>query len=103
MECVVCIFKFSNSQIDTFLVMEHKNINVKLKVWRQKNSNDKGSFENYDAKNISTEMSFLEMFDVLNEELIGDGKDPIAFDHDWQLHKEELNYEVVKPSQRSYK
>lgn len=62
--------------------MEHKNINVKLKVWRQRNSNDKGSFETYDANNISQEMSFLEMFDVLNEELIKDGKDPIAFDHD---------------------
>ncbi len=62
--------------------MEHKNINVKLKVWRQRNSNDKGGFENYNAKNISQEMSFLEMFDVLNEELIGEGKDPIAFDHD---------------------
>lgn len=62
--------------------MEHKNINVKLKVWRQRNSNDKGSFETYDANNISTEMSFLEMFDVLNEELIREGKDPIAFDHD---------------------
>jgi succinate dehydrogenase / fumarate reductase, iron-sulfur subunit len=62
--------------------MEHKNINLKLKVWRQRNSNDKGSFETYDAKNISQEMSFLEMFDVLNEELIKEGKDPIAFDHD---------------------
>jgi succinate dehydrogenase / fumarate reductase iron-sulfur subunit len=62
--------------------MEHKNINVKLKVWRQKNSKEKGSFETYDANNISQEMSFLEMFDVLNEELIKDGKDPIAFDHD---------------------
>ncbi|MBX9784908.1 MAG: succinate dehydrogenase/fumarate reductase iron-sulfur subunit [Chitinophagaceae bacterium] len=62
--------------------MEHKNINVKLKVWRQRNSNDKGSFQTYDAKNISQEMSFLEMFDVLNEELIKEGKDPIAFDHD---------------------
>lgn len=62
--------------------MEHKNINVKLKVWRQRNSNDKGNFETYDANNISQEMSFLEMFDVLNEELIKDGKDPIAFDHD---------------------
>lgn len=62
--------------------MEHKNINLKLKVWRQKNSQDKGSFETYDANNISTEMSFLEMFDVLNEELIKEGKDPIAFDHD---------------------
>jgi succinate dehydrogenase / fumarate reductase, iron-sulfur subunit len=62
--------------------MEHKNINLKLKVWRQRNSNDKGSFETYDANNISQEMSFLEMFDVLNEELIKEGKDPIAFDHD---------------------
>ncbi|MFY7879117.1 MAG: succinate dehydrogenase/fumarate reductase iron-sulfur subunit [Lacibacter sp.] len=62
--------------------MEHKNINLKLKVWRQKNSNDNGTFETYDAKNISTEMSFLEMFDVLNEDLIKEGKDPIAFDHD---------------------
>ncbi len=62
--------------------MEHKNINLKLKVWRQKNSQEKGTFEMYDATNISQEMSFLEMFDVLNEELIKDGKDPIAFDHD---------------------
>lgn len=62
--------------------MEHKNINVKLKVWRQKNSKEKGSFETYDANNISQEMSLLEMFDVLNEELIKEGKDPIAFDHD---------------------
>jgi succinate dehydrogenase / fumarate reductase iron-sulfur subunit len=62
--------------------MEHKNINVKLKVWRQKNSSQKGKFETYNANNISQEMSFLEMFDVLNEELIKEGKDPIAFDHD---------------------
>jgi succinate dehydrogenase / fumarate reductase iron-sulfur subunit len=62
--------------------MEHKNINLKLKVWRQKNSKDNGTFETYDANNISTEMSFLEMFDVLNEDLIKEGKDPIAFDHD---------------------
>ncbi|MFN4284556.1 MAG: succinate dehydrogenase/fumarate reductase iron-sulfur subunit [Lacibacter sp.] len=62
--------------------MEHKTINLTLKVWRQKNSADKGHFETYNVKNISTEMSFLEMFDVLNEELIAEGKDPIAFDHD---------------------
>jgi succinate dehydrogenase / fumarate reductase, iron-sulfur subunit len=62
--------------------MEHKNINIKLKVWRQKNSKEKGSFETYNANNISQEMSFLEMFDVLNEDLIKEGKDPIAFDHD---------------------
>jgi succinate dehydrogenase / fumarate reductase iron-sulfur subunit len=64
------------------MTMEHKTINLTLKVWRQKNKNDKGGFETYQADNISTEMSFLEMFDVLNERLITEGKDPIAFDHD---------------------
>lgn len=62
--------------------MEHYSMNLTLKVWRQKNSQSKGSFETYPVKNISSEMSFLEMIDVLNEELISDGKDPIAFDHD---------------------
>jgi len=62
--------------------MEHKDINLNLRIWRQKNAQDKGQFENYSAENISTEMSFLEMFDVLNERLINEGKDPIAFDHD---------------------
>lgn len=62
--------------------MEHTTINITLKVWRQKNSQSTGSFETYPVKNISTEMSFLEMIDVLNEQLIRDGKDPIAFDHD---------------------
>ncbi len=62
--------------------MEHKTINLKLKVWRQANSDAKGEFVTYDANNISTEMSFLEMFDVLNEKLINEGQDPIAFDHD---------------------
>jgi succinate dehydrogenase / fumarate reductase iron-sulfur subunit len=62
--------------------MEHYNMNLTLKVWRQKNTNSKGYFESYPVKNISSEMSFLEMIDVLNEELIESGKDPIAFDHD---------------------
>jgi len=63
--------------------MEHTTINLTLKVWRQKNASDKGSFQTYNVKGISTEMSFLEMFDVLNEQLIAEGKDePIAFDHD---------------------
>lgn len=62
--------------------MEHYNMNLTLKVWRQKNKDDRGSFETYPVKDISSEMSFLEMFDVLNEQLIQDGKDPIAFDHD---------------------
>ena len=55
---------------------------ITLKVWKQKNSDAKGSFENFQVKNISSEMSFLEMFDVLNEQLIAEGKEPIAFDHD---------------------
>src|SRR5688572_7410777 len=62
--------------------MEHYLMNLTLKIWRQKNKDDKGSFQTYQVKNISSEMSFLEMFDVLNEELIREGKDPIAFDHD---------------------
>lgn len=57
-------------------------MNITLKVWRQKNNKDKGRFETYDVKDISSEMSFLEMFDVLNDRLIHEGKDPIAFDHD---------------------
>lgn len=62
--------------------MEHYNMNLTLKVWRQKNASDRGGFETYPVKNISSEMSFLEMIDVLNEELIREGTDPIAFDHD---------------------
>jgi succinate dehydrogenase / fumarate reductase, iron-sulfur subunit len=62
--------------------MEHYTMNLTLKVWRQKNLKDRGGFETYTVKDISSEMSFLEMFDVLNERLIEEGKDPIAFDHD---------------------
>ena len=62
--------------------MEHYTMNLTLKVWRQKSSSDKGRFETYQVSDISSEMSFLEMFDVLNERLITEGKEPIAFDHD---------------------
>ena len=62
--------------------MSEKHINVTLKVWRQRNSKDKGGFETYPMSGVSTDMSFLEMFDVLNEKLIIEGKDPVAFDHD---------------------
>lgn len=57
-------------------------MNLTLKVWRQKNGNDKGAFTTYQVSDISEDMSFLEMFDVLNERLINKGEDPIAFDHD---------------------
>lgn len=57
-------------------------MNLTLKIWRQKNAKDKGGFKTYQAKDISEDMSFLEMIDVLNEELITKGEEPVAFDHD---------------------
>jgi succinate dehydrogenase / fumarate reductase iron-sulfur subunit len=55
---------------------------LNLKIWRQSNSNSKGDFQDYQIDEISPDMSFLEMMDVLNEKLIKEGVDPIAFDHD---------------------
>jgi len=63
-------------------VKDERTIDLKLRVWRQKNRFAEGRFENYEAKGISTDMSFLEMLDVLNERLVEKGEDPIAFDHD---------------------
>lgn len=57
-------------------------LNLKLRIWRQKDSNNKGRFETYEMPSVSTHMSFLEMMDVLNARLIKDDKDPVAFDHD---------------------
>jgi succinate dehydrogenase / fumarate reductase, iron-sulfur subunit len=57
-------------------------MNLTLKIWRQKNANAQGSMETYQVSEISEHMSFLEMMDVLNERLITEGKDPVAFDHD---------------------
>jgi len=57
-------------------------MNLTLKVWRQKNKKAIGNFDTYTVNEISSEMSFLEMFDVLNEQLVQEDKDPIAFDHD---------------------
>ncbi len=57
-------------------------MNLTLYVWRQKDSKAKGKFEQYEAKDISPDMSFLEMLDVVNEGLIKQGADPIVFDHD---------------------
>ena len=57
-------------------------INLTLKIWRQENSQDKGCFEICQAADIDTDMSFLEMLDVVNERLTKEGKEPIAFDHD---------------------
>jgi len=58
------------------------DIDLKLKIWRQKKSDSPGTFETYTLEKISTEMSFLEMLDVLNEKLTKEGRDPVAFDHD---------------------
>jgi len=55
---------------------------ITLKVWRQKNTQTKGSFETYKLDHVEEDMSFLEMFDVLNEQLINEGKEPVVFDHD---------------------
>lgn len=57
-------------------------MNLTLKIWRQNGPNDKGRMETYPVSDISPDMSFLEMIDVLNDALIRDGKDPVAFDHD---------------------
>jgi succinate dehydrogenase / fumarate reductase iron-sulfur subunit len=57
-------------------------MNLVLNVWRQKGANAPGQFVRYEAKNVSDHMSFLEMLDVVNEELLAKGEDPIAFDHD---------------------
>lgn len=57
-------------------------MNVTLKIWRQKNANDKGRFETYEMKDFNTHMSFLELIDVLNERLEAEGKEPVHFDHD---------------------
>ncbi len=58
------------------------SMNLTLHVWRQRTADEKGAFVKYDVKNVSPDMSFLEMLDILNEQLAGLGEDPIAFDHD---------------------
>jgi succinate dehydrogenase / fumarate reductase iron-sulfur subunit len=62
--------------------MVEKLINLTLRVWRQKGPKSEGAFKEYEAKKISTDASFLEMLDAVNEEIINKGDDPIAFDHD---------------------
>ena len=59
-----------------------KSINIKVKVWRQAGPKVKVMFETYELNNISTDASFLEMIDILNEKLVQEHKEPIAFDHD---------------------
>ena len=62
--------------------MASKSINIKLKVWRQKSGQTQGKLEDYTLNNVSTDSSFLEMMDQLNEQLVNERKEPVAFDHD---------------------
>ncbi|MDY0090779.1 MAG: succinate dehydrogenase/fumarate reductase iron-sulfur subunit [Flavobacteriaceae bacterium] len=62
--------------------MASKFINITLKIWRQKDAKVKGSIETYKLDNVSTDSSFLEMLDQLNEQLVNERKEPVAFDHD---------------------
>lgn len=62
--------------------MSSKKLNLALKIWRQENSNSKGEFKTYKLENISSDASFLEMLDILNEDLQRKNEDPVAFDHD---------------------
>jgi succinate dehydrogenase / fumarate reductase iron-sulfur subunit len=57
-------------------------MNLKLRIWRQKSENAQGGLVDYEVKDVSPDMSFLEMLDVLNERLVLEGKEPVAFDHD---------------------
>lgn len=57
-------------------------MNFTLKIWRQKDAKSKGAFETYKVTNISEDTSFLEMLDILNNDLVHQGKEPVAFDHD---------------------
>lgn len=59
-----------------------KTINITLKIWRQKNASTPGKMESYALENVSTDSSFLEMLDQLNEQLVSSGQEPVAFDHD---------------------
>lgn len=59
-----------------------KKINLTLKIWRQDSKDKKGSFEEYKLSAVDTAMSFLEMLDILNEQLTKSGREPVAFDHD---------------------
>jgi succinate dehydrogenase / fumarate reductase iron-sulfur subunit len=62
--------------------MSNKTMKLKLKIWRQKSANEKGKLVDYDLDGVSPDMSFLEMFDLLNDNLVQNGEESIAFDHD---------------------
>ncbi len=61
---------------------DHSNMNLNLKIWRQQNNKDIGEIKTYPLSGVSPDMSFLEMLDLLNEQLVNKNEDPVAFDHD---------------------
>ena len=65
-----------------------KDISVTLKVWRQRGPKEKGQFETYKIEKINQSVSFLEMLDILNEQLVNEGKEPIVFDHDTRTDRQ---------------
>src|SRR3954468_17059637 len=60
----------------------HRGLNLKLRIWRQAGPSEPGHFMEYQAKEISSEASFLEMLDIVNNDLVRQGKEPVVFDHD---------------------
>ena len=62
---------------------EENLMNLNLKIWRQKNGKEKGKIEDYSIADVSPDMSFLEMLDVLNENLVSENKDPVSFSGPW--------------------
>ena len=69
-----------------------EKLNLTLKVWRQEDGNQSGDFVTYPVDDVNPHMSFLELLDVLNEKLISEGGDPIAFEHDCRERERERGY-----------
>ena len=67
---------------DAHASTDHPGMKLRLRIWRQADAESKGAFEDFTLDNVQEHMSFLEMLDVLNEQLVEEGKEPIAFDHD---------------------
>ena len=59
-----------------------KEINIKLRIWRQRGPKEQGRFEEYALDKVPTDISFLEMLDMLNEQLVEKGEEPVVFDND---------------------
>ncbi len=71
-----------NKLTSHYSTLKSKNMNLTLKIWRQQNNNEKGKIVDYKINDVSPDMSFLDMLDMLNEQLNNKGEEPVAFDHD---------------------